>query len=95
MWEFISAWAGRARRNPYPTSAVNIADGVGADYSSNPILQIYVGGAGNVKVRMWDERNGSTWATYAADKGAIITGLIVAVGATADGTTATGLVAHR
>ena len=95
-WEFLNLWNNRPRRNPYPTSAFPITlTAADIDYSTNPLLQIYVGGAGDVYVQMLDENGTATWAKYVADKGLFITGVIMQVGGSTRGTTATELIGHR
>lgn len=60
-----------------------------SDVAVNTDIGLFVGGAGNVKVV---GRDGVT-ATFAAAAGQYITGRFVTVKSTANGTTATGIVA--
>lgn len=103
MWDLIKAWAGRARQYPIPTQTVDVSAAVTAaagttthaDFSDNPLKRIYVGGAGDVYVRRYEDPSG-TFFKYVMPAGGYVTGVIVEVGATSPAaTTATELRGER
>lgn len=66
-----------------------------ADYSTNPLKGLYIGGAGTVYVRRVDDAAG-VFVPYIMLAGGYIFGLIAAVGASGSNvTTATALVGER
>ncbi len=84
MWDQVRVWLdpkGLKRARPYPlwTQTVDVSAAIAsadADYSSNPLRGLYVGGAGVVYVKLQED---GVFLDWDCPQGFVIPGLIYGV----------------